>query len=96
MRSRLRRVSPAVVLLVLAVLAAAVAVAADHVSWPMATAFPWLHGAGKYAYVATKTQFELSWTANVVARFAAVLTVLLLVAAVVVAVVRRRHPGRTD
>ncbi len=83
--------SPVVLLLVLAVLAVVVAVLADHLAWPMSPAFPWLHGAGKYAYVATKSQWELAAAARGIAWAAAVLAGLLLVAAVGAGVARRRR-----
>lgn len=82
------------VLAVLAALAVVVALAADHVSWPMTPAFPWLHGAGEYSYVATKSQWQISTSARLVARFAAVLAVLLVAASVVVGLLRRNRPRR--
>lgn len=82
------------VLAVLAALAVVVALAADHVSWPLTPAFPWLHG-GAHSSVATKSQWQISTSAGFVARFAAVLAALLVVASVVVGLLRR-NPSRGE
>lgn len=91
MRARLRLHAPALVLSLLAGTAVLVAVLADQLSWPTATAFPALHDS-RYAYVAGGAGERVAPFARVVAWCAAALVVPLLAAAVVAAVVRGRSP----
>ncbi|MBA8990792.1 hypothetical protein FHW23_002057 [Curtobacterium pusillum] len=88
MRPRLRHQAPAIVLAVLAAGAGLVALLADHLSWPMAPAFPWHEG--DFGYVATKREWELAHAAGTIAWGSAALAVLLIVASVVAALARRR------
>lgn len=95
MLARLRPQAPALVLLLAAGVAVSVTVVAEHIAWPMAPAFPWLHQ-GDFAYVATKTQWETATAARSSARVAVLIAGLLLVASVVAflrALLRNRRPG---
>ncbi|MEN0102165.1 MAG: hypothetical protein AAGC90_04495 [Curtobacterium sp.] len=82
MLARLRPQATALVLLLVAGVAVLVAVVADHIAWPMAPAFPWLHH-GDFAYVATKSQWDTAIAARSIARVAVVIAGLSLIASVV-------------
>lgn len=82
-------------LAVLTMLAGVVALAADHVAFPLAPAFPFLH-LGLYSYaVWDDGQYTVAYFARTVAYAAAVLCVLLMVVTVI-ALVRVRRPWDAD